>query len=100
MNISSLRLSNGSQLPVLGLGLWKVERSAAPTLIEQAARAGWRHFDCAIDFGNEAAVGVGLQNVLQSKSVRREDLWVTSKLWNTNHKAEHVRAACERSLRD
>src|SRR3954466_9162494 len=100
MTIPSLQLSTGSQMPALGLGLWKVEGSAAPTLIEEAVRTGWRHFDCASDYGNEAEVGVGLQQVLQSKAVRREELWVTSKLWNTNHRAEHVRPACERSLRD
>src|SRR4051812_18699665 len=100
MTIPSLQLSTGSQMPALGLGLWKVEGSAAPTLIEEAVRTGWRHFDCASDYGNEAEVGVGLQQVLQSKAVRRDELWVTSKLWNTYHRAEHVRPACERSLRD
>jgi D-xylose reductase len=100
MNIPKLKFATDSQMPVLGLGMWKVEQSAAPSLVEEAVRAGWRHFDCASDYGNEAEVGAGLQNVLQSKAVRREDLWVTSKLWNTNHAPEHVREACERSLRD
>src|SRR5207253_11326170 len=100
MTIPRLRLASGSQMPVIGLGLWKVEQSAAPGLIEEAARTGWRHFDCASDYGNEAEVGVGLQKVLQSKAARRDELWVTSKLWNTNHAAQHVRPACEKSLRD
>jgi D-xylose reductase len=100
MTIPTLRLSTGSQMPVIGLGMWKVDGAAAPALVEEAARAGYRHFDCASDYGNEAAVGAGLQRVIQSGTVRREDLWVTSKLWNTNHRREHVRAGCERSLRD
>jgi D-xylose reductase len=100
MSIPTLRLSTGSQMPVLGLGMWKVDPSAAPCLVEEAVRAGWRHLDCASDYGNEAEVGAGLQKVIGSGSVRREDLWVTSKLWNTNHAAQHVRPACERSLRD
>jgi D-xylose reductase len=100
MNIPSLRLSSGNQMPVIGLGLWKVDGAAAPALVEEAARAGYRHFDCASDYGNEADVGVGLQNIVRSGAVRREDLWITSKLWNTNHAAKHVRPACERSLRD
>src|SRR5262245_38850652 len=87
-------------MPVIGLGLWKVDGAAAPALVEDAARADYRHFDCASDYGNEAAVGVGLQNVIRSGAARREDLWVTSKLWNTNPRREHVRAGCERSLRD
>jgi D-xylose reductase len=100
MNIPNLRLSTGSQMPALGLGLWKVDPSTAPTLVQEATCAGWRHFDCASDYGNEPEVGAGLWNVLKSGSVRREELWITSKLWNTNHRAEHVRPACERSLRD
>src|SRR6476646_8737945 len=100
MTVSTLRVSADSSMPTIGLGLWKVDNAAAPALVEEAVRAGWRHFDCASDYGNEAEVGVGLQKVLQSGGVRREDLWVTSKLWNTNHAAEHVRQGCERSLRD
>lgn len=100
MTIPTLRFGNGSQMPVIGLGLWKVDGAAAPALVEDAARAGYRHFDCASDYGNEAAVGVGLQKVASSGIARRDDLWVTSKLWNTNHAPEHVRPACERSLRD
>jgi D-xylose reductase len=100
MSVPGFQLAAGSQMPALGLGVWKVENSAAPKLIEEAVRTGWRHFDCASDYGNEAEVGIGILNVLSSGSVRREELWVTSKLWNTNHRAEHVRAACERSLRD
>jgi D-xylose reductase len=100
MNIPTLRFTNGSQMPVIGLGLWKVDGAAAPALVEEAVRAGYRHFDCASDYGNEPDVGVGLENIVRSGAVRREDLWVTSKLWNTNHSAKHVRPAFERSLRD
>jgi D-xylose reductase len=87
-------------MPMIGLGLWKVDGAAAPGLVEEAARAGYRHFDCASDYGNEAEVGAGLQKIERSGLVRREELWITSKLWNTSHAAEHVRPACERSLRD
>ncbi len=100
MSIPTLRFSSGAQMPVLGLGMWKVDQSAAPALVENAVRVGYRHFDCASDYGNEAEVGIGLQNVFRSATARREDLWITSKLWNTNHAPEHVRPACERSLRD
>lgn len=100
MTVTTLKLASGSQMPVIGLGMWKVDGKAAPELIEQAVRAGYRHIDCASDYGNEAEVGAGLQNVIRSGAARREDLWVTSKLWNTNHAPEHVRPACERSLRD
>jgi D-xylose reductase len=100
MTSSTLSLANGSQMPAIGLGFWKVDGAMAPGLVDEAARAGYRHFDCASDYGNEAEVGAGLQKIERSGVVRREELWITSKLWNTNHAAEHVRPACERSLRD
>eukprot|EP01041_Mallomonas_annulata_P035502 gene35502-58468_t len=75
-------------------------KPAAPTIVQDAIRAGYRHLDCACDYGNEAEVGEGLAAALSAGLCRREDLWVTSKLWNTYHEPQHVRAACERSLRD
>jgi D-xylose reductase len=82
------------------MGLWKVARDGAPALVEEAVRAGYRHFDGACDYGNEAEVGEGLSRVLGSGRCARDDLWVTSKLWNTYHAAGHVRSAAERTLRD
>jgi D-xylose reductase len=87
-------------LPALGLGTWKLAKPQAPAVIREAVRLGYRHFDCACDYGNEAEVGAGLSAALQDGLCRRDDLWVTSKLWNTYHEPKHVRAACERSLRD
>jgi D-xylose reductase len=92
----SFSLASGDTLPALGFGCWKVPAKAAPDIVSQAIQAGYRHFDCACDYGNEAAVGAGLRGV----SVPRDQLWVTSKLWNTFHHPDHVRAACERSLHD
>jgi D-xylose reductase len=100
MDVTTFQLSNGDRIPAVGLGLWKVEPAQAARAIEEAVRCGYRHFDCACDYGNEAEVGAGLQHVLQSGICRREDLWVSSKLWNTYHAQQHVRLAVERSLRD
>lgn len=86
-------------MPAIGLGMWKVEGSAAPGLVQQAIRAGYRHLDCACDYGNEREVGDGIRSALGGLC-RRDELWVTSKLWNTYHRREHVRPAAERSLRD
>ena len=69
-------------------------------MVQTAIRAGYRHLDCACDYGNEAEAGAGIATALREGLCRREDLWVTSKLWNTYHEPKHVRAACERSLRD
>ncbi|HUR58028.1 MAG TPA: aldo/keto reductase [Opitutaceae bacterium] len=96
----ALTLADGGQFPAVGLGLWKMPKPQAPGLVQEAIRAGYRHLDCACDYGNEPEVGVGLKAALKAGLCRREDVWVTSKLWNTYHEPKHVRAACERSLRD
>src|ERR1051326_2937018 len=100
MHQRALQLSTGRFLPLVGLGTWKVNRTAAQATVFEAVRSGYRHFDCACDYGNESQVGPGLQQAMDSNLCRREDLWITSKLWNTYHRAEHVRPALERSLRD
>jgi D-xylose reductase len=82
------------------MGFWKVGRDIAADVTQQAIDCGYRHLDCACDYGNEAEVGEGISAALGSGAVTREQLWVTSKLWNTYHRPGHVRAACERSLRD
>ena len=86
--------------PAIGFGLWKVARSAAPAVVEEAIRVGYRHLDSACDYGNEVEAGQGIRAALEKGLCRREDLWVTSKLWNTYHEPQHVRPAVERSLRD
>ena len=93
-------LADGGLFPSVGLGCWKMPKPAAPTRVQEAIRAGYRHLDCACDYGNEAEVGAGISAAVSAGLCRREDLWVTSKLWNTYHEPKHVRAACERSLRD
>jgi D-xylose reductase len=93
-------LSAGGRLPAVGLGLWKVPKPEAAGLVRQAIAAGYRHLDCACDYGNEAEVGEGIRAALADGLCRRDGLWVTSKLWNTYHARDHVRPAVERSLRD
>ena len=87
-------------LPAVGLGLWKIPNAAVGRLIEQAIQLGYRHLDSACDYGNEAEAGAGIERALAAGFCRREDLWVTSKLWNTFHEPKHVRPALERTLRD
>lgn len=96
----NLPLSDGTPFPALGLGTWKIPLERTPDIVNAAVQLGYRHLDCACDYGNEAAVGQGLDQVIGRGRCRREELWITSKLWNTYHEPRHVRAACERSLRD
>lgn len=98
--IPSLTLRSGDQLPVLGLGMWKIPNADCASLVQAAAEVGYRHFDSACDYGNEREVGDGLRAVVDSGLCRREDLWVTSKLWNTFHRSEHIEAACRKTLSD
>jgi D-xylose reductase len=86
--------------PSVGYGFWKVENDRAAALTVQAIEMGYRHLDCASDYGNEAEVGQGIEKALSQRLCAREALWVTSKLWNTNHRAEHVLPALKRSLSD
>lgn len=96
----TIETSDGGQFPSVGLGTWKIPDEVLPELIPSAATAGYRHFDCACDYGNEPAVGQGIRNAIESAGVTRDDLWITSKLWNTYHHPDHVRPACERTLSD
>ena len=98
--IPSMSLTSGDCIPVVGLGLWKVSREETAGLVQAAIRAGYRHLDCACDYGNEAEVGQGIRAALAAGACRRDELWITSKLWNTYHARAHVRPAVERTLRD
>jgi D-xylose reductase len=89
-----------SSPPPVGFGLWKVENAICAQMVRSAIEVGYRHLDSASDYGNEAQSGEGIQSALRSGLVKRDELWITSKLWNTNHHAAHVRPAVERSMKD
>ena len=90
----------GQQMPAVGLGLWKIDPQSVAETVYEAIKRGYRHLDSAADYGNEKQVGEGIAQALADGLCAREDLWITSKLWNTYHRKEHVQAACERSLSD
>ncbi|CAK9807892.1 Aldo-keto reductase family 1 member B1 [Anthophora quadrimaculata] len=100
MAASTLTLNNGVKIPVLGLGTWQADDD--PSVVEQAVRNavdfGYRHFDCAFAYGNEKEVGKALRDKIAEGVVKREDLFITTKLWNTDHSRENVVPACKRSV--
>ena len=98
--MSAMISVGSSEMPAIGLGLWKISKEDTAAMVCSAIAEGYRHLDSAADYGNEAEVGKGLQAALSQGLVSRDKLWVTSKLWNTYHRPEHVRAACERTLKD
>jgi D-xylose reductase len=81
-------------------GFWKVPKEICEDVCYRAIQNGYRRLDCACDYGNEEEVGRGVSRAIRDGLCGREDLFITSKLWNTYHKPEHVPLACQRSLKD
>ncbi|CAE7624395.1 XYL1 [Symbiodinium pilosum] len=90
----------GIGMPAVGLGCWKAEKGVTEEVVYNAIKVGYRHIDSAADYGNEKEVGAGIRRAIQEGLCTRGDLWVTSKLWNTYHRREHVPLACQRTLDD
>ena len=88
----------GGQLPVLGFGTLIPDAATTISATRDALDAGFRHFDCAERYRNEREVGEALQAGLAAEGIAREDIFVTTKLWNTNHRPERVEPAFEASL--
>lgn len=92
----------GAQIPAIGLGTFGSDRYSGEEVaaaVLGAAAVGYRHFDCASVYRNEKEVGRSLR-ALQDGGIRREDLWITSKLWNDKHAEEDVIPSCQQSLAD
>ena len=92
-------LANGAgQIPALGFGTLIPDLALTITATRDALEAGFRHFDCAERYGNEREVGTALQAGLAARGIAREGIFVTTKLWNSNHRPERVEPAFEASL--
>ncbi|MCK1710387.1 MULTISPECIES: aldo/keto reductase [unclassified Bradyrhizobium] len=95
-----IRLNHGSVLmPAAGFGTLIPDPLVTRQATKAALETGFRHFDCAERYRNEEAVGEAMQEVLKAGTVRREDVFVTTKLWNTNHRPERVKPAFDGSRR-
>jgi diketogulonate reductase-like aldo/keto reductase len=95
-------LYTGTLMPAVGLGTFGSDHVSADEVaaaVLGAAAAGYRHFDCASVYGNEREVGASLQKVMQS-GIQRQDLWITSKVWNDKHNGDDVIESCRQSLAD
>lgn len=96
------RVYTGAQIPAVGLGTYGSDRFSAEQIAEAvrgAIAVGYRHIDCASVYGNEHLIGEVLQEAIQS-GIKREELWVTSKLWNDMHGDGDVLISCAKSLKD
>jgi len=98
--MQTLTFANRDQMPILGLGTWKSAPNEVGTAVREALRIGYRHIDCAAIYGNEAEIGKALEEAVQSGAVRRDELWITSKLWSNAHATEQVGVALRKTLQD
>ncbi|KAF7597223.1 hypothetical protein BBP40_008065 [Aspergillus hancockii] len=90
------KLNSGYSIPAIGLGTWLSKPHEVENAVESALRAGYRHIDAAAVYQNENEVGNGWKN----SGVPREQIFITSKLWNTHHHPEYVEEAVEKTLKD
>jgi diketogulonate reductase-like aldo/keto reductase len=97
---SRIALDHGSgAIPVVGFGTLIPDHAATKQATATALEVGFRHLDCAERYGNEEEVGAALRDAFAAGTVAREDVFVTTKLWNSNHRPERVRPAIDASLR-
>lgn len=98
--MKKLIFSNGDEMPILGLGTWKSKSGDVYQAVLWAIEAGYRHIDCAAIYNNEKEVGEALSKVIGDGLVKREELFITSKLWNDCHRKEDVKKGLLKSLKD
>jgi diketogulonate reductase-like aldo/keto reductase len=100
LRYTRIPLNNGSgAMPAVGFGTLIPDLVATRQATEAALKVGFRHFDCAERYRNEEAVGEAMQAAFEAGTARREDVFVTTKLWNTNHRPERVKPAFDASCR-
>ncbi|KAF9732751.1 hypothetical protein PMIN06_007078 [Paraphaeosphaeria minitans] len=90
--MSTVKLASGYDMPLVGFGLWKVPKETAADTVYNAIKVGYRLFDGAYDYQNEKEAGEGIQRAIKEDLVKREDIFITTKLWNNYHSKEHALA--------
>lgn len=95
----TVSLNTGAKIPTLGYGTWQSAPGEVGAGVYEALKAGYRHLDLAKIYQNQKEVGEGLKRALaEVPGLKREDIFITSKLWNDNHKPENVAAALDETL--
>lgn len=98
--LACITLSSGYEMPQVGLGTWQSAPGKVATAVETALLSNYRHIDGAAVYKNEAEVGAGIAAAISKSDLKRSDIFVTSKLWNTNHAPSAVEPACRQTLSD
>ncbi|NVN80567.1 MULTISPECIES: aldo/keto reductase [unclassified Vibrio] len=100
-NITDIALQSGATIPQVGLGTWKADEPGQTyEAVRSAIKLGYRHFDCAPGYGNEKEIGDALVDAMHDEEVTREELFITSKLWNAHHFPEDVMPSLKQTLAD
>ena len=102
-NVPFKTLSNGAKIPVIGLGTFGSDNYSNDQIaqaVKFAIKLGYRHIDCASVYGNEKEIGEVLSELIGNGTVKREELWITSKVWNNMHGEGDVIKSCKQSLAD
>ncbi|MCJ1296171.1 NAD(P)H-dependent D-xylose reductase (XR) [Xylographa carneopallida] len=100
MTSPTVKLNSGHQMPLVGFGLWKVNNDTCADTVYNAIKTGYRLFDGACDYGNEAEAGQGVARAIKEKLVSRDELFIVSKLWNSFHDHDRVEPICKKQLDD
>ncbi|XP_019754137.2 aldo-keto reductase family 1 member B1 [Dendroctonus ponderosae] len=98
--VPKIKFNNGQEFPVFGLGTWKSKPGEVTQAVKDAFDIGYRHIDCAHIYGNEAEVGEAIKAKIADGTVKREEIYITSKLWNTFHRPDLVEPAIRTTLKD
>ncbi len=98
--MKTLTLNNGNTIPQFGLGTWKSEPGQVKNAVKAALTIGYKHIDCAPIYGNEKEIGEGLNESFAESVVKREDIFITSKLWNSRHHKDDVVPGLQQTLQD
>lgn len=93
-----LTLNDGCSIPMLGLGTWNAQGKELKDAVKTAIQCGYRHIDTAANYRNEHLVGQAISECIKEKVVKRQDLFVTTKLWNNSHTRSSVLEALQKSL--
>jgi diketogulonate reductase-like aldo/keto reductase len=92
------KLASGYEMPVVAYGTFRSEENEVGPAVLEAIKAGYRHFDLAHVYGNEKDIGIAFKKAFDEGLVKREDLFITGKIWNSDHEVEIVPKACDHSL--
>ncbi|XP_050315938.1 aldo-keto reductase family 1 member B1-like [Anthonomus grandis grandis] len=99
VQVPLIQLNNGITMPVIGLGTWRAPPGEVYKAVQDAIDSGFRHFDCAMLYGNEDEIGQALHDKLKQGTIKREDLFIVSKVWCNSMRPDLVEPTLKKTLK-